>query len=428
MADIFESAKIQLDKAFQYLEVSDDAKEILNAPKEVLEVSIPVRMDNRELKVYKGYRVRYNDVLGPTKGGIRYHPNVTLEEVKALAFWMTFKCAVLGLPYGGGKGGVIVNPKEMSKQEIEYLSRGYISAIYDFIGPERDIPAPDVYTNETIMGWMADEYSKIARQLTPGIVTGKPISLGGSLGRSDATARGGYYILKDLVKDLKLDEKELTVAIQGFGNAGYNIAKLLHDDGYKIIAISDSKGGIVAKNGNTLHPDSIMKIKKEKGEIDGVYCNGSVCDAIEHDKISYKDVLEQDVDILIPAAVENQITKENADKIKAKIILELANGPITSDADDILDKKSTIVIPDILANAGGVTVSYFEWLQNKSGEYWDLEVVHKKLKEKMIKAFRSVEKIKKENNINFRTASYVLATKRIVDAIDAKGTVEYYNS
>ncbi|MCB9358425.1 Glu/Leu/Phe/Val dehydrogenase [Candidatus Woesearchaeota archaeon] len=426
MADLFESAKKQLDRALGHIQISDDAKEILRSPKETIEVSIPVRKDDGSLKVFTGYRVRFNDILGPTKGGIRYHPDVSLEEVKALSFWMTFKCAVVNLPYGGGKGGIIVNPKELSRQELERLSRGFISAIYDFIGPEKDIPAPDVYTNETIMGWMADEYGKIARYHTPAIVTGKPIALGGSLGRGDATARGGYYVIKELVKQKKLKEKSLKVAVQGFGNAGYNIAKLLHDDGYKIIALSDSKGGIVATNGNTLHPDSIMKVKREKGELEGVYCEGSVCDMIDHKKVGHKKVLEEDVDILIPAAIENQITKENASKIKAKIIVELANGPITPEADEILRKKGVIIIPDILANAGGVTVSYFEWLQNKAGEYWELQRVHDKLKERMVNAFKAVSTIQKDKEVSYRTAAYIHAARRLIEAIDAKGTVEYY--
>ena len=358
MPGLFENAVKQFEKATRFFKVSDDAKKTLENPKQIIEVSIPVRMDNGKLEIFKGYRVHYNDILGPTKGGIRYHPNVDMDEVKTLAFWMTFKCAVVGIPFGGAKGGVIVNPKKLSKQELERLSRGYIRGIYEFIGPDIDIPAPDVYTNETIMGWMADEYSRISRKLTPAVITGKPVSLGGSKGRDDATARGAYYIIREYAKKHNLDEKKLRVAVQGFGNAGYHIARLLHDDGYKIVALSDSKGGIYTKTGS-LHPDSILKVKQEKGMIDGVYCRGTVCDDIEHEDVTNEQLLELDVDILIPAALENQITEKNADRIKAKLIVELANGPTTIEADEILFKKGVTIIPDILANAGGGSVSYF---------------------------------------------------------------------
>lgn len=420
----FESAKIQFEKSWGFLKISNDAKSILEKPKEILEVNIPIRMDDGTLKVFTGYRVRFNDALGPTKGGIRYHPDVSLEEIKALAFLMTFKCAVVGLPYGGAKGGIIVDPKKLSKYELERLSRGYIQAIFDFIGPEKDILAPDVYTNSMIMAWMADEYSKIARKLTPAIVTGKPISLGGIQGRDEATARGAYIIIGELVKKLKLNKKGLKVAIQGFGNAGYFIAEMLYSDGFKIVGLSDSKGAIYSKKG--LHPKSIMKIKKEKGMIDGVYFKGSLCADVKHKHISNNELLELDVDILIPAAIENQITKDNADNIKAKIICEVANGPITSDADNILNKKNIIVIPDILANSGGVTVSYFEWVQNKSGHYLNYEEVRNNLNVSMITAFNDIEKIHKKNNIDMRTAAYVHASKRIIEAIEAKGTEDYF--
>lgn len=421
----FENAKKQFEEALKHIKISDDAKKILEKPKEILEVNIPLRMDDGRLEIFTGHRVHYNDILGPTKGGIRFHPDVNMDEVITLAFLMTFKCAIAGLPFGGAKGGVIVDPKKLTKHELERLSRGYIKAIYDFIGPDVDIPAPDVYTNEMIMGWMADEYSRIARKLTPAVITGKPVNLGGSLGRGDATARGAYYTIKELVKKMKLDEKGLRVAVQGFGNAGYHIAKLLHDDGFKIVAISDSKGGVYSKN-NSLDPDSIMKIKEEKGKIEGAYCKGTVCDDIEHEHITNEQLLELDVDILIPSAIEDQITGKNADKIKAKIICEVANGPTTPEADKILDKKGIISIPDILANAGGVTVSYFEWVQNKAGHYWDLEKVHKRLKEKMVNAFNEIYKIMKDMKINMRTAAYVYASKKIISAIDARGTAEYF--
>ena len=427
MAELFENAKKQFEKALQFVDISDDAKKILELPKEIIQVSVPVRMDDGTLQVFKGYRVHFNDVLGPTKGGIRYHPDVSLDEVESLAFWMTFKCAVVGIPFGGAKGGIIVDPKKLSKKELESLSRGFIKAIYDFIGPDLDIPAPDVYTNEMIMGWMADEYSKISRKLTPAVITGKPVSLGGSEGRDDATGRGAYYVIKSLAKKLKKDEKKLTVAIQGFGNAGYHVAKLLHDDGYNIVAVSDSKGAIYTKKGK-LDPESVMKVKDEQGKLDAVYCEGTVCNTVEHEKITNEELLELDVDILIPAALENQITKKNAKNIKANIVCEIANGPTSLEADEILHKKGTIIVPDILANAGGVSVSYFEWVQNRAGFYWSREEVQEKLKKIMDDAFNQVYGVYTKEKTDMRTAAYVVASKRIIEAIENKGTSEYFQN
>tara|TARA_Y100000310_G_scaffold153594_1_gene152995 strand:- start:7856 stop:9139 length:1284 start_codon:yes stop_codon:yes gene_type:complete len=423
---LFDDAKKQFEKSLKYVDLSDDAKKILESPKEAIKVSIPVRMDDGTLEVFTGYRVHFNDVRGPTKGGIRYHPDVNLDEVQSLAFWMTFKCAVVGIPFGGAKGGVEVDPKKLSKKELERLSRGYVRGIYEYIGPDLDIPAPDVYTNGMIMGWMADEYNKISRTLTPAVITGKPVSQGGSLGRDDATGRGAYYVIKQLAKKKKLDEKKTTVAIQGFGNAGWHVAKLLHDDGYKIMAVSDSKGGIVAKSGR-LDVDAIYKMKQEKGKLE-VYGDHSVADDKHHIHISNEELLELGVDILIPAALEKQIHKGNAKKVRAKIIIEIANGPTTLDADEILDKKGTIVVPDILANAGGVTVSYFEWVQNRAGYYWELEEVEGKLKDIMDKSFAEVAKVVDTEKISWRTAAYVVATRRIVEAIEDKGTTAYFKS
>jgi glutamate dehydrogenase (NADP+) len=426
MMKMSENSHTYLDKAFSFIDVSEDAKTILSTPMEVLHAHIPVRLHDGTLKTYPAYRVHYNDILGPCKGGIRYHPDVTLEEVENLAFWMTFKTALLDLPFGGGKGGICVNPKELKKQELETLSRGYIRAFYDFIGPDKDIPAPDVYTNETIMGWMKAEYERIARKKVPGIITGKPIALGGSLGRDDATARGGYYLIKKYIEDNGKKPEDITVAVQGFGNAGFHIARLLHKDGFRIIAASDSKGAIFVDSG-TLDPESLMQIKKEKGVIDGVYCTGSVCDRIPHNKITNEELLELDVDILIPAALENQITEKNAQNIKAGIICELANGPITPKADEILLKKNIVIIPDILANAGGVTVSYFEWVQNKGGYYWDLDKVHNELHKKMINAYNKVNDTQRKYNTDMRTASYIVSVQKIIAAIEAKGTKEYFD-
>lgn len=425
MSGVFENTQKQLSKAMKHYKISNDTKAILEKPKEELSISIPLRMDDGTLKVFQGYRVRYNDSLGPTKGGIRYHPNVSLDEVKALSFWMTFKCAVAGLPYGGGKGGIIVDPKSLSKKELERLSRAYIAGIFDIIGPDRDIPAPDVYTNSMIMGWMADEYGKITRKYQPALITGKPLSMGGSLGRDEATARGGYFIIKELTKKKGWNESKTTIAVQGFGNAGYTIAKLLSDDGFQVVAVSDSKGGIHAKKGK-LNINEIMKIKKEKGMIDDSYFKGSVTDDSAYVKISNEELLELEVDILIPAALENQITKVNADKVKAKFIVELANGPTTPEADEILEKKKIMVVPDILANSGGVTVSYFEWVQNKQGYYWTLEEVRSKLKEKIVPAFNDIYKIMEEHKIDMRTAAYIYALKRINQAIEDKGTEDYF--
>ena len=424
---LFEQAKKQLEKAMKFVKVSEDAKKLLSNPKEILEVAIPVRSPNGELNVYTGYRVHYDDTRGPAKGGIRFHPNVNLNEIKALAFWMTFKCAVVNIPYGGAKGGVIVDPKKLSVHDLEELSRGYIRAVYEFIGPDKDIPAPDVYTNETIMGWMADEYNKISRKHTPAAITGKPIAVGGSLGRNDATSRGAYYVLNEAIDKLKLKKKKFTVAIQGFGNVGYNLAKLLYNDGrFKIVALSDSKGGIYHEKG--LDPDYIMDIKKREGQIGRYICTGSVCDSKEYKQITNEELLELDVDILAPSAIENAITKNNANKIKARIILENANGPTMPDADDILAKKDIFVIPDILANAGGVTVSYFEWLQNKTGFYWELKEIHQRLKKIMTIEFNNIFELRKKLKTDMRTAAYVHALKRIVDAIESRGTSEYFKN
>ncbi len=423
-SNIFEDAIGRLDRAFEYAQIDAEAVEKLKHPKSVLEVSIPVRMDDGSLRVFTGYRVRHDDTRGPTKGGIRYHPNVDLAEVKALAFWMTFKCAVAGLPFGGGKGGVIVNPKELSRLELERLSRAFISQIADFIGPETDIPAPDVYTNAMIMGWMMDEYSKIRRQRTPAVITGKPIPLGGSLGRDDATGRGAYYCIKELERKRGWDPTTMRVAVQGFGNAGQHISQLLHDGGYRIVAISDSRGGIYKEEGFDV--PSLVHMKNESRRLQAVYCDGSVCEVIEADSITNEELLELNVDILIPAALENQITSDNVEQIKAPVVIEVANGPTTSGADAVLNEKGTLVVPDILANAGGVTVSYFEWVQNKGGYYWTLQDIHKRLHEIMSREFNAVYDLMEAKRTDMRTAAYALGLTRIGEAIAAQGTVRYF--
>lgn len=422
---IFEDALARLDQAAKYANIEPEAVERLKHPKAALEVSIPVRMDDGSLEVYKGYRVKHDDTRGPTKGGIRFHPNVSLGEVKALAFWMTFKCALVGVPFGGGKGGVIVDPKKLSRLELERLSRAFIEQLVGFIGPDKDIPAPDVYTNEIIMGWMMDEYSKIRHCHSPAVITGKPIALGGSLGRGDATGRGAYYCIKELEQKKGWNPADITVAVQGFGNAGQHVANLLHSDGYKIVAVSDSRGAIHSPSGFDV--PSLIHHKNEHAEVKAVYCEGSVCEIIPANAISNDELLELEVDILIPSALENVITLANAGNIKAKVIVECANGPITSDADAIINQKDILVIPDILANAGGVTVSYFEWVQNRAGFYWEESEVHAKLQAIMKKEFNNVYELMLEKKIDMRTAAYVHALNRLAQAIEVKGTHRYFS-
>ncbi|MDP3267520.1 MAG: Glu/Leu/Phe/Val dehydrogenase [Legionella sp.] len=422
--NLFTEALSRLDKAAAYVNIDPEAVEKLKHTEACLEVSIPIRMDDGCLQIFTGYRVHHNDIRGPAKGGIRFHPDVNLAEIKTLAFWMTIKCAVVGIPFGGGKGGVIVDPKHLSRLELERLSRGYINAIADFIGPNRDIPAPDVYTNAMIMGWMMDEYSKIVRQATPAVITGKPIALGGSQGREDATGRGAYYCIKELEKIRKWRPEEIRVAIQGFGNAGQHIAELLHKDGYKIVAISDSKGGIY--RGEGFDVPSIIYTKNHSKTVQAVYCEGSMCELIKATNITNEELLELDVDILIPAALENQITGTNAGQVKAAVIVEVANGPITVEADPILKQKDILVVPDILANAGGVTVSYFEWVQNRSGFYWTEQEVNHRLHEIMAREFDNVFKLANRHHTDMRTAAYIHALTRYAEAVVALGTHGYF--
>ena len=423
---LFSDASQRLDEALEYASISDDAIERLKLPKSSLKVSIPVRMDDGELRIFPGYRVRYDDTRGPTKGGIRYHQDVSSDEVQSLAFWMTFKCAVANLPFGGGKGGITVNPKELSPFELERLSRGYIDAVADFIGPDIDIPAPDVYTNQMIMGWMVDEYSIIKRQITPAVITGKPLTMGGSLGRDTATAMGAFFTVEATWPQLGLNGSpaDTTVAVQGFGNAGAIIAELLFNAGYKVVAVSDSKGGIYRREG--LDIPSVRQFKDSTRTLKAVYCEGTVCSIVEHETITNEELLALDVDILAPAALENQITEANARDIKAKAVYELANGPTTPGADEILRQRDVIVFPDILVNAGGVTVSYFEWVQNRQGLYWTLEQVNQRLKQMMVEETERIWAIAQEQGISPRTAAYVHALNRIGDAVQAKGTKDYF--
>ena len=427
MDSIFSDAQTRLTEVFKYFELTDDVREKLKHPKLSLCVSIPVRMDDGRLKVFTGYRVQFDDTRGPTKGGIRYHPEVTFDEITSLSFWMTIKCAVMNLPFGGAKGGVAVNPKELSRLELERLSRNYIREIADIIGPKRDIPAPDVYTNATIMGWMADEYAQIKREQLPGVITGKPVHLNGSFGRVAATGRGALHVFQEWVQHKKLQPENMTLAIQGFGNAGYYFARLAHERGFNIVAVADSKGAIFSERG--LEPDRIMDHKQQHKDLKSMmYCDGSVCDLHRYKKISGDEMLQLDVDVLVLAALENQIHKENADDIKAGLILEIANGPVTSEADSILERKGVSVLPDVLVNAGGVTVSYFEWVQNRAGLYWEEQTVNDRLKEKMSKEAKAIFAIAAEKEISLRTAAYLQGVKRIAGAIDEKGTREYFQN
>ncbi len=407
----FKIAQEQLDKAAKIMKLDPAVHQILREPMRILEVTIPVKMDDGSVKVFKGFRVQYNDARGPTKGGIRFHPQETLDTVKALAAWMTWKTSVVDLPYGGAKGGVICNPKEMSEAELERLSRGYIRAIGRFIGPEKDIPAPDVYTTPQIMAWMMDEYSKIVGYNTPGVITGKPLEVGGSLGRGDATAKGGMYVLREAAKKIKLDLKKATVAVQGYGNAGQYAHKLVTEMfGSKVVAVSDSKGGIYSEKG--LDYDKVLAYKEK---------TGSVINFPGAKNITNEELLELNVDVLIPAALENQITEKNANNIKAKIVLELANGPTTPEADEILYKKGILDIPDFLANAGGVTVSYFEWVQNINGYYWTEEEVYQRLDQKMTKAFWDVTETMEKYKVEPRTAAYIVSVDRVAKAVKIRG-------
>jgi len=406
----YEVAVKQLEKAAKILNLEPEIVEILKKPQKIIIVNIPVKMSDGKVRVFTGYRVQHNNFRGPYKGGIRYHPDVNLDEVIALAMWMTWKCAVVDIPFGGGKGGIACPIKHMTTEEKEILTRKFIDAIAQEIGEEVDIPAPDVYTDAQTMAWIFDEYSKIKGYPAYGVVTGKPLELGGSKGRTQATGYGVAICAKEGANVLGMNIKECRVAIQGFGNVGFYAAERLYQLGAKIVAISDSQGGIYDKDGLDVY--DVLAFKQKNGTVVG-YKNIK--------KISNEALLISDCDILIPAALENQITGSNADKIQAKIISEGANGPTTPDADEILYKRNVLVIPDILANAGGVTVSYFEWVQNMQRMQWEEETVLTKMEEKLRKAFYDVYNLSKKLNIDMRTAALVLAVKRVVDAYKLKG-------
>jgi glutamate dehydrogenase (NAD(P)+) len=406
----FKIAQSQFERAAKRLKLDDGLRAILSTPKRSLTVSIPVRMDTGKYHVFTGHRVAHNMARGPAKGGIRFHPDVTLDEVKALASWMTWKCACLDLPFGGGKGGIVVDPHQLSHDELERMTRRYASEILPLIGPDQDIPAPDVYTDSQTMAWIMDTYSMTKGATTLGVVTGKPLSLGGSKGRDKATARGVQFVLREACRDRKMKLAGSTVAIQGFGNAGGTLASLLHAEGAKIVAASDSGGGV--HNPKGLDPAALHAHKK-KGQSLKTFKPGT---AITNEKL-----LELDVDILAPSALENQITADNAGRVKAKIVAEAANGPTTPTADDALFSRGITVIPDILANAGGVTVSYFEWVQDFSSYFWDEDEVDKRLERSMVKAYRAVAETAARGRMSLRDGAYVVAVGRVAEATRVRG-------
>lgn len=417
---MLDKARENLRAACDQLNIHPDVFEELKWPRETLSATLLIRMDDGSRRAFRAWRCRYNDRRGPTKGGVRFHPNVSLDEVETLAFWMTFKCAVANLPFGGGKGGVCVDTKTLSATELERLSRAYIEAFAPFIGPDRDILAPDMYTNGIVIAWMADEYSAITGQPSPTALTGKPLAFGGTIGRTDATARGGYVALGQLQGSLGLVPDKCTVAIQGFGNVGYHCAKLLHADGYRIVALSDSSGAIYDPDG--FDPLAVMEHKHKTGTLLGVKGHGATRE------IGNADLLELDCDVLIPAALERQITPHNQERIKARVILEMANGPVSPAADVWLTGQGTVIIPDILANSGGVTVSHLEWVQNRSGFYWEGSRVRDHLRGVMETETQAVWTLHTEMELSMREAAYVHGLRRIAEAVEARGTQAYFDN
>lgn len=410
----FEHSLKQFEAAAKILNLTSNQIAVIKEPRRVVEVKLPVRMDDGSIEVFRGFRVQHNISRGPAKGGVRFHPDVNLDEVKALACWMTYKCAVVNIPFGGGKGGVICDPSKLSHGELERLARRYFAELVDMFGPDRDIPAPDVGTNPQIMAWFVDTYAMHNRKFTPSVVTGKPLELGGSAGRVEATAQGVVYCLQDAVKHLDLKLKDCAVAIQGFGNVGSNCAKLLNGENSKIVAISDASGAYFNNEG--LNIPAILEHLKNNRLLSGIE------KALKATKMDNpQELLELDVDILIPAALENQITSHNAERVKARIIAEGANGPVTPNADKILDEKGAFVIPDILCNAGGVTVSYLEWVQNRMGYYWSNERIQEDLSSLMRAAFNNVLQTAKEHNTNMRIAAFVVAIQSVTRAAELRG-------
>ena len=409
----FAIAQAQLDEAAAALQLDPDMHAFLREPMREFHFTLPVRMDDGRTQTFKGFRVQYSDARGPAKGGIRFHPDETIDTVRALAAWMTWKTAVADVPLGGGKGGVICNPRELSRNELERLSRAYMRAISRYVGLTQDVPAPDVNTNPQIMAWMLDEYEVLAGHREPGVITGKPLELGGSAGRTPATAMGGLFTIRETAKLKGIDLAEATCAIQGYGNVGSFTHRLAHDVfNLKVVAVSDEFGGIYSAD--SLTPDTVTAHLRRNGKVGGL---------LGTDEISNQELLELDVDILIPAAIENQLTSQNADRVKAKIVAELANGPTTPDADNILNDKGVYIIPDFLCNAGGVTVSYFEMVQNSYQFYWDEEAVNKQLDQKMTTAFHAVHNMAQERHVDNRVAAYMVAVNRVAEAVRLRGWV-----
>ncbi|MGN7468910.1 Glu/Leu/Phe/Val family dehydrogenase [Brevibacillus sp. SAFN-007a] len=409
--NLLHSTQTVIKEALDKLGYQESMFELLKEPLRVLTVRIPVRMDNGEVKVFTGYRAQHNDAVGPTKGGIRFHPEVTEDEVKALSIWMSLKAGIVDLPYGGGKGGIICDPREMSFRELERLSRGYVRAISQLVGPTKDIPAPDVFTNSQIMAWMMDEYSRIREFDSPGFITGKPITLGGSHGRETATAKGVTICIREAAKRRNIDVKGARVVVQGFGNAGSYLAKFMHDAGAKVVGISDAYGALYDPNG--LDIDYLLDRRDSFGTVTKLFTN----------TITNKELLELECDILVPAAIENQITAANAHNIKAKIVVEAANGPTTLEATKILTERGILLVPDVLASAGGVTVSYFEWVQNNQGYYWSEEEVEEKLEKVMVRSFENVYSLSQTRRVDMRLAAYMVGVRKMAEASRFRGWV-----
>ncbi|MGG0588448.1 Glu/Leu/Phe/Val dehydrogenase [Priestia megaterium] len=409
--NLFLSTQTVIQEALQKLGYGEEVYHLLKEPLRMMTVRIPVKMDNGAVKVFTGYRSQHNDAVGPTKGGVRFHPEVNEEEVKALSIWMSLKCGIVDLPYGGGKGGIVCDPRNMSFGELERLSRGYVRAISQIVGPTKDIPAPDVYTNSQIMAWMMDEYSRLREFDSPGFITGKPIVLGGSQGRETATAKGVTICIEEAVKKKNLNLQEARIIVQGFGNAGSFLAKFMHDAGAKVIGISDAYGALYDPLG--LDIDYLLDRRDSFGTVTNLFTN----------VITNEELLEKECDILVPAAISNQITVRNADHIKASIVVEAANGPTTLEATRILDEKGVLLVPDILASAGGVTVSYFEWVQNNQGYYWSEEEVAYKLRKVMVDSFETVYQISQENDVDMRLAAYMAGIKKSAEASRFRGWV-----
>jgi glutamate dehydrogenase (NADP+) len=416
VTDLFADASRRPERAMPHAEVSDELLHRLEQPASSLKVSIPVRMDDGSLRVFAGYRVRFDDTRGPAKGGIRFHPDVDVREVTTLSYWMTFKTALVDVPFGGGKGGVSVDPREHSTAELERLSRGYVAATADALGPDTDIPAPDVATNELVMGWMADEYDKIVRGHVPAAFTGKPLALGGTPGRSSATSDGAFHVLATLRDQLLPDTETPTVAVQGFGNAGSQLAVSLAEAGYRVVAVSDSRAAVHDAEG--LDVPELVEHKRDTGSLE---------DPPSGEVIGADELLALDVDVLVPAALEGAIHADNAGEVRARVVLEVANGPVTADADDILAEAGVEIVPDILANAGGVTVSWFEWIQGRTGDRWDASEVAGRLEERMVRATEDVARVADERDLPLVTAAYVVALERLSAAVGAQGTARTYN-